>query len=157
RLYNSSQLNVPSYDGPPVPDRWSLDYDYRAALAKGWSASVDYRAISDQDYFQDFGNNGLNLTTQSFLYRDARVNYRGRHWDFQAATQGYQIIDPSVSALSEPYRMLPRLNLDGDYVLDSGLEVGIDSEYVYFDRSLSSRGVSEDLINRGALVTGQRL
>lgn len=157
KLYEPSQLNVPTYDGPPVPDRWWLDYDLRAGLGRGWSASVDYSVVSDEDYFQDFGNNGLNLTTQSYLYRDARLNYRGRHWDFQAAAQGYQIIDPSVQPQSEPYRMLPRLNLQGDYVLPTGIEVALDSEFVVFDRSLSSRGVSQEMIDRGALVTGQRL
>jgi LPS-assembly protein len=162
QLYDSTLLRSPGYDGPPTPDRWWLDYDYRASLARGWSASVDYSVVSDEDYFQDFGNNGFNLTTQSYLYRDARLNYRGRHWDFQAATQGYQIIDPTVQPLSEPYRMLPRLNLDGEYLLGSNLELGLDTEYVAFDRGLSGGDLTQAQINAGALVngtlvTGQRL
>jgi LPS-assembly protein len=157
QLYDESLLNTPGYDGPQKPDRWWLDYDYRASLAHGWSASVDYSAVSDRNYFQDFGNNGFNITTLSYLYRDARLNYRGSHWDFQAATQGYQMIDPSVQPQNTPYRMLPRLNLNGNYLLGSNLEFKLDSEYVAFDRGLSSSELTQDLINTNAMATGQRL
>ncbi|HWK53289.1 MAG TPA: LPS assembly protein LptD [Hyphomicrobiales bacterium] len=157
RLYDPARRNTPGSDSPPVPDRWSLDYDYLASIAPRWTASVNYAAISDEDYFQDFGRSGLDLNAQSYLYRDARLNYRGVHWDFQAATQGYQIIDPNVTGSTEPYRMLPRLNLDGQYFLHDNLEVGLDSEYVVFDRHLSARRLNQQQIDNGVLVTGQRL
>jgi LPS-assembly protein len=157
QLYDESLVGTPGYQGPPGPNRWYLDYDYRAALAKGWSASIDYSAVSDKNYFQDFGNNGFNITTLSYLYRDARLNYRSPHWTFQAAAQGYQMIDPSVLPQYTPYRMLPRLNLDGDYFLGSNLEVGLDSEYVSFDRGLSNDSLTQVQIDSGAMVTGQRL
>jgi len=156
QLYDPATLTVPDTDSPPVPDRWWLDYDYRVALAKGWSASINYASVSDVDYFQDLGNTGLNSTTQSFLYRDARITYRGKHWDFLASTQGYQTLDLTVSRLYEPYRMLPRLNLDGEYYLDSGIELALDTEYVAFDRSLDAGNFTPAQLNAGTLVTGQR-
>ncbi|MDR0780035.1 MAG: LPS-assembly protein LptD [Pseudomonadales bacterium] len=158
QLYDPTQLDSPGYKGPPTPNRWWLDYNYRAALAERWSASINYSTVSDKNYFQDFGNNGFNITTLSYLYRDARVNYRSPHWNFQAATQGYQIIDPSVLPQNTPYRMLPRLNLNGDYLLGpnllgSNLEFKLDSEYVAFDRGLAG---TQEQIDKGAMVTGQR-
>jgi LPS-assembly protein len=157
-LFDPATSNDPTSDSPPVEDRWSLNYDFYALLAEGWSAGIDYAAVSDMDYFQDLGNTGLYTTTQSYLYRDAKINYRGSTWNFQALTQGYQVIDPAVTV--EPYKSLPRLNLDGTYYLDSGLEYGVDAEYVSFERSVNPLHFAPnpiDAINAGALVEGERL
>ncbi|MES2623796.1 MAG: LPS-assembly protein LptD [Pseudomonadota bacterium] len=156
-LYDPATRDVPGSDSPPVDDRWSLNYDFYALLARGWSAGIDYAAVSDRDYFQDLGNTGLYTTTQSYLYRDARVNYRGPTWNFQALTQGYQVIDPSIAAIAEPYSSLPRLNLDGTYYIGSHVEYGVDSEYVRFDRSLNPQRFTQDQINNGVMVEGERL
>lgn len=157
KLFDPALRNVPGSDSPPVEDRWLLNYDFYALLAKGWSAGIDYAAVSDRDYFQDIGNSGLYTTTQSYLYRDARLNYRGSTWNFQALTQGYQIIDPAVAAFAEPYSSLPRLNLDGTYYLPAGLEYVVDAEYGRFDRSLNALRFTPQQISDGILVEGDRL
>ena len=156
RLYDAATLNIPDTISPPVPDRWQLNYDYQALLAPGWSAGIDYAAVSDVDYFQDFGNAGFSSTTQSYLYRSGILNYRNINWNFRAATQGFQLIDPAVSPSSEPYKTLPRVNLDGYYYLDNGLELGLDSEYARFDRDLNPALLSQSQIDNGILVTGSR-
>jgi LPS-assembly protein len=157
KLFNSRTAHLPLTSSPPQAERWSLDYNMAAALGHGWSAGVDYRSVSDEDYFQDFGKDGLNSTTQSFLYRSGSVNYRNQHWAFGASTQDVQLLDPAISPLSEPYRILPRLSLDGVYALPGGLEYGINSEYTYFDRDLNPTHLSVTDIAEGKLVTGSRL
>lgn len=156
-LYNKAALNLPGSNSPPSPTRWLLNYDYSAVLARGWSAVVDYAAVSDHEYFQDLGNTGLYTTTQSNLYRYASLNYQGNNWNLTAATQGYQIIDPTVSDMYEPFQSLPRLNLDSYFYLDSGLEYGVDAEFVVFDRTLKRSLFSQQQIDAGALVNGARL
>jgi LPS-assembly protein len=156
KLYDPATANTAGSDSPPTDDRWALNYDFNALLGRGWSANASYRAISDFEYFQDIGSNGLMSTTQSFLYRSANVNYNSRNWAFSAATQDIQLIDPNVSALAEPYRTLPRLTLDGTYYL-SNLEYGVESEYTIFDRDLNPLRFAQSDIANGVLVTGSRL
>ncbi|HEY0960851.1 MAG TPA: LPS-assembly protein LptD [Pseudomonadales bacterium] len=163
-LYDPLLAAIAASDSPPVPDRWLVNYDFQGVFSRGWSALVDYAAVSDRDYFQDFGGldgtgfgNGLSSTTQSYLHRSARVDYRDAVWNFTASTEDFQIIDPAVPRLSAPYRTLPRLNLDGNWFADSGLEYGFDSEYVIFDRNINRNRIGAADIARGALVTGSRL
>lgn len=156
-LYDEAQSNAPGSDSPPVPDRWALDYGLAARLGRGWTGTVDYNAVSDEDYFQDFGNDGLNSTTQSFLSRSAALSYRSRRLAFTASSQDIQLIDPAVSPLNQPYRTLPRLTLDGSHALDSGLELGVNAEWVRFDRSVNPVRFTAEQRDSGALVTGNRL
>jgi LPS-assembly protein len=156
QLFDQSTALLPGSDSPPQSNRWALDYNLAANLGRGWGAGINYRSVSDQDYFQDFGNNGLNSTTQSYLYRTANLYYRNRHWNFLASTQDVQIIDPSVSSYFEPYRTLPRLTLDGYYYLPSGFEFGLATEYVQFDRDLNAARFTQAEIDSGVLVTGSR-
>jgi LPS-assembly protein len=157
KLYDPVGSTIPGSNSPPVPDRWHLSYELQGRLAPGWSASVDYEAVSDTHYFQDLSSNGLLTTAQSFLPRTARINYRGSNWNFSARTQAFQIIDPSVSALAEPYRLLPALNLRGDFANAWGLEYGIDSEFVMFERNLDRTWFTQAQIDAGAMVKGSRL
>ncbi len=165
--YDAAFANIPASDSPPVEDRWLLNYDFQGVLGRGWTALADYQAVSDNDYFQDFGGynsgygNGLYSTTQSNLYRTARLDYRGAAgdgvWTFTAATEDFQIIDPSVLPIYAPYRTLPRVNLDANWFSAAGLEYGFDSEFVTFDRNLNRNRVTAADLARGALVTGSRL
>ena len=156
KLFDPATRTLPNSNSPPKEDRWAIDYDFSANLGLGWSAVADYRSVSDEDYFQDFGNDGLNSTTQSFLYRAASLNWRNRHWAFSAATQDIQLIDPSVGQMNQPYRTLPRLTLDGFYALPGGLEYAINGEYTLFDRDLNPARFSVADIRNGVLVTGSR-
>jgi LPS-assembly protein len=156
-LYDAATANQPDSDSPPVPDRWLLDYELLGRLGPNWTGAIDYAAVSDIDYFQDLGNNGLFSTTRSFLYRDARVRYQDPYWKLTAAAQAFQIIDPSVPPQSIPYRSLPRINLEGSNWLGSGLEYGIDGEFVVFDRDINPQRLTAAQIAAGALVTGSRL
>jgi LPS-assembly protein len=155
--YDPASVFLPGTNSPPKPDRWSTDYKLGATLGAGWSANVNYRAVSDQDYFRDFGNDGLNSTSQSYLNRSASINYRDRHWAFTAATENVQLLDPTVSAIHEPYSTLPRLTLNGFYWLPSGLQYGISSELAVFDRNFNRDSFSAADIASGILVTGSRL
>jgi len=157
RLYDPARSNLPASLRPEQPQRWLLNYDFLANPAPGWSASIDYAAVSDRSYFQDLGNNGLIQSTLSYLYRDARLQYQSDYWTFTAATQGFQVIDPAVTPQATPYRTLPRLTLAGSDQLGWGLDYGIDSELVYFDRDVDERRVSPQAVSSGVFVTGSRL
>ncbi len=160
KLFNPALVNTPGNDSPPLSSRWMIDYEMGARLDKGWSLNANFTGVSDNEYFQDFGSQGLVSTTNSFLRRQTTLRYRSRNLDFKALAQGFQLIDPSVSAVSQPYLRLPSLSLDGEWTqeLTSGwyLDYGFDSEWTHFSRSLDDNLLSPELIQRGAQMSAQR-
>lgn len=157
KLYDPATLDLPDTDSPPAAERWLVDYDLNARLARRWTGRVNYSSVSDIDYFQDFGDNGFISTTQSYLRRDARLRYRGDNWSFIAMAQDLQLIDPTVERRSEPYRIMPGFRLDGEFYEDWGLEYGVETEYTVFDRDLDPMNFNQAEIDNGILVTGSRL
>ena len=157
KLFDADVVDIPGSTSPPRAERWLLDYDLQGSLSPRWSFGVDYAAVSDDEYFQDLGNNGFLSTAQSFLRRNAVLRYGGRHWQFRASSQAFQIIDPSVSALAEPYRKLPSVLLKGEFREPWGLEYGLEADYTRFDRSVDASQFSQARIDAGALVEGTRL
>ena len=157
KLYDEAELLLPDPDSPPVADRWLLNVDHTSLLSRNWAAQVDFLGVSDDEYFQDLGNTGLSTTTQSYLARSGTIRYRNNDWRFRAQALSFQTIDPTIPENSQPYKRLPRLNLDGDFSNDFGLEYGVRSEYVHFDRDLDLDNLSAGQIDSGVLVTGQRL
>ena len=155
--FDATSVSLPLTQSPPQSERWQINYVGTAELNRAWSASADFSAISDLDYYQDFGNKGLNENSRSYLYRQGEINYQQANWHLQAALQSYQLIDQSLNSLDKPYSSLPRINLDYDKQQASGLVYGLDAEYVYFDRSFDANAFSQAQINNGALLTGQRL
>ena len=155
--YDSAALARPLSESPPQAKRWQINYLGSANLSESWSASADFSAISDLDFYQDFGNNGLNDTSRSYLYRQGEINYWQPNLHLQAALQSYQLIDQSLTTLNKPYSSLPRINLDINQQTDQGLLYGIDSEYVYFDRNFDRSSFTQTQIDNGVLLSGQRL
>ncbi|MDG2090580.1 MAG: LPS assembly protein LptD [Gammaproteobacteria bacterium] len=155
--YDALTQALPLSESPPQAKRWQINYLGAADLTDSWSASADFSAISDLDFYQDFGNDGLTDTSRSYLYRQGEINYWQPNWHLQAALQSYQLIDQSLNNLNKPYSSLPRINLDYDQRTDKGLLYGIDTEYVYFDRNFDASTFTQAEINNGVLLSGQRL
>ena len=57
-------------------NRYGYKFDARQGFARGWSASVNYAEVSDEDYFEDFSGN-LLLTSATYLRQEGRVDYSG--------------------------------------------------------------------------------
>ena len=156
-LYDTGELLLPDPESPPVPDRWHVSLNHTSILSRNWAALVDYSAVSDDEYFQDLGNTGLYTTTRSYLYRQGGVRYMDDNWRFRAQAQSYQVIDPTVPERRQPYKHLPKVDLDGNFTTTGGLEYGLSSEYVNFDRDLDPDNLSSGQLANGVMVTGQRL
>jgi LPS-assembly protein len=155
--FDTATLGLPLTKSPPQSKRWQINYLGSADLNRSWSASADFSAISDLDFYQDFGNDGLNETSKSYLYRQGEINYWQSNWHMQASLQSYQLIDQSLNSLDEPYSSLPRINLDYDQQKESGLSYGLDAEYVYFDRNFDANTFTQAQIDNGVLLSGQRV
>ena len=155
--YDPSTLNLPGTQSPPQAKRWQINYQGSAAFSERWTAQANFSAISDFDYFQDFGSQGLNDTTRSYLYRHGELAYRQDNLQLKAALQSFQQIDPGLNDLSKPYSALPRININYAGDITQNWHYQLPSEYVYFDRNLNAALLNQAQIDNGALLKGQRL
>src|SRR5690606_9116659 len=137
RRYDAVEAARPGSDSPPQSQRWLLELEHAGNFLPRTISYVDFSAVSDEDYFQDLGSSGLSLTTQSFLARAGGLRYLGRNWRVDGSLLGYQIIDPSVAEINQPYDRLTRLSVDGDFAWGRHLDSGLRSEHVKFHRDLN--------------------
>lgn len=116
-------------DGNRALGRWRHD-----ATVERWWFNADVNYVSDDFYLKDL-DNGLEVASTTYLPREARAHYVGRTWRFLARLQSWQIIDPLLADVDQPYRRLPQLQLSGDPTLYGPLEIDWLSDYTWFDRS----------------------
>jgi LPS-assembly protein len=110
-------------------------YRNRSVLNKHWSSNVNFNYVSDDYFFQDFGNAPTNDKDQ--LLNQFDVAYAGENWSFSALTQAFQTLRPinsqSVTA-QEQYRRLPQFDVKGDFPNQKyGLDYQVLGKFVYFD------------------------
>jgi LPS-assembly protein len=121
-------------------NRHFVSFANRSLFLGGWRNLVDYSEVSDNQYFEDLGGS-LSASSTTHLNRSALVDYYGNNWSMFARVQDYQTIDDAIAPIDEPYRRLPQIRIAGHWPgLALGLDAGIDSEIVYFDRDVGETG-----------------
>lgn len=125
--------------------RGYLEYQHHTRFNRNWRANVNIKQVSDDRYFEDFGDS-LSLAATTVLPSRAGIYGRGSWWDASAMVEVQKITDPTLPNAREPYRRLPRLRFDAEDGIGLGLVAGIDSELVRFDRSHEpQQGTRSDL------------
>ncbi len=123
-------------------ERGYFHFENYGVLSSHWGVSVNLNDVSDDRYFEDFGNT-LTTVATSLLPSSAYLNGRGSWWSASIGGDRYQITDPSLSDLSEPYQRLPRATFEGEHDLAGPLRVGLDGEFVAFHKSCTREGGSK--------------
>ena len=123
-------------------ERGYFHFENYGVLSSHWGVSVNLNDVSDDRYFEDFGNT-LTTVATSLLPSSAYLNGRGSGWSASIGGDRYQITDPSLSDLSEPYQRLPRATFEGEHDLAGPLRVGLDGEFVAFHKSCTREGGSK--------------
>lgn len=91
------------------------------------STRIDFNAVTDDTYFEDFGND-LDLTSTRRLTRFAEAVYRATDWTLTTRIQAFQALDKN-----DPYERLPQIRYSlRKQTLGPGLEFQFDGEYNYF-------------------------
>lgn len=100
-----------------------------------WSGMVDYNAVSDDYYMEDF--NPISLTVPNQLPREAAINYADDVWTFTGKIQAYQTLHPvDLATVTNPYQRLPELDLNADLPNQIfGLHYQLNNQVVYFQRA----------------------
>ncbi len=126
-------------------DRGLVDYKHKQRLSSQWFLNARLRHVSDNQYFEDFGNN-VNTTAQAFVYSYLTINGYGDHWNFNGKLNDYQIISDTIGLVSQPYQTLPKLSYN--YFIDNNslLRYGFNSQWVNFYKEKSITATRLDLM-----------
>lgn len=121
-------------------DRTAVAYQHKQVFSPLWSGKIDARYVSDDNYFNDFGDN-IGATSQTHLPQNAEIDYRGPMWNFSARAAEYQTIDPTVALTDRPYARLPQFYLALNRPAEPNrVNYYFESEAANFDRSASVTG-----------------
>lgn len=109
--------------------RMKFDWTDHGQPDTGWSTSVDYHYVSDNQYLTDFTSSLLATTASTTaLNRQGTLSYNQADYLFTTTLQDYQTLSGS-----EQYRRLPQLTLDTRFPNgDNQWNYNINSEFVNF-------------------------
>jgi len=113
--------------------RWALRIEQGGTFGRRWSTALDYRAVSDDQYFEDFGAR-LEQTSMRHLEHRGDLHYSGDGWYLLTRLQGFQTLDETLGPASKPYARLPQMvfGINPRNRLGPGIELGVGGEYDYF-------------------------
>jgi LPS-assembly protein len=163
KRYQADSTGTPDIERPPQENRWFIGFEHTGRIGDNLTTYVDYNAVSDYAYFDDFGGSGLNVSSRTNLNRQGRVNFRSDLLQASLNVQRNQVLDPfldsrfSLSDLTRPFDRLPQMKLSSDLPILGDLRFGLDAEFTSFDRNLTESLLSQEQIQAGALVTGNRV
>lgn len=121
-------------------DRQMLAFEHQTLFENGWRNLVDFNEVSDNQYFEDLGGS-LSISSITHLNRSVLLDYHGKRWTLLGRIQEFQTIDEAISPTEQPYRRLPQLRATGFWPDSAlGLDFGLDSEFVLFDRDVGVTG-----------------
>jgi LPS-assembly protein len=118
--------------------RHQLRFNHRTLWDNGWRNRINFREVSDSQYFEDLGGS-LSISSITHLDRHVSFDYYSEHLSFFAQAQDYQTIDDAILPVDEPYRRLPQIFINAHWPV-SVFKLGIDSELVNFDRDVGVTG-----------------
>jgi LPS-assembly protein len=122
-VIDAEYLNDDSLTGE---SRSYVGVDHTSLLWNRWRGEVEFREVSDNQYFEDLGG---SLSTST-----ANLSLFGQVQDFQT-------IDDAIVPEDEPYRRLPQLLARGSWPdLWLGSTISLDGEIVNFDRDVGVTG-----------------
>lgn len=121
-------------------DRGALRYQHVGRLSPTWAVHVDLNHVSDDRYFEDFGDSLTSIST-TLLESQAGLRGYGPQWQASAVLRDFQLVDPLIPDSAAPFQQLPQLRYSG-WLPAGPLRFGIDAEVVAFghqDRDAGSR------------------
>lgn len=107
-------------------DRWMYWWRHQQLFTNGFYADWDVAKVSDNDYFRDISQLGLNQASTTYLPQRARVGWASNYWSAYAQVYKYQTLQDPNALLTPPYDKEPELYLRGARY-DWG---GFDAEWV---------------------------
>lgn len=149
-LYKDSAEPIPltsSSDVPPVKNRWLQSISHQGN-GLGLTSSIDYKKVSDIDFFDDLSTDSLEVKRSSNVNQQALLSYNQLYWQSQLKLQQYQTIDDD---LTSQYKLLPQFSLKSNrYGVSFQPELIGELQYTDFQHD-------DSIEDGGSFVTGQRV
>ncbi len=114
-------------------ERSLYEYTHQGELYADWYSNVLFSRVSDQDYFNDFGNS-LSSSSVTHLERYIKLTHGDRYGQLAIQLQDYFTIDESVANSSRPYRRLPQITYTLNTVELGKAKLNMATEAVRFQR-----------------------
>jgi len=118
--------------------RHQVMFEHRTLFDSGWRNQVNFREVSDSQYFEDLGGS-LSVSSLTHLERSVSFDYFNDYVSLKGRVQDYQTIDDAIVPEDEPYQRLPQLVASASWSSDI-FRLGIDGEIVNFDRDVGVTG-----------------
>ena len=120
--------------------RTMLQLQHRTMFVNGWRNRIDFREVSDSQYFEDLGGR-LNVSSITHLNRSLNFDYHTDTLSLFGQIQDFQTIDEAIQPIDEPYQRVPQLIVQGRWP-DKwlGMQLGLVGELVNFDRDVGVTG-----------------
>lgn len=95
--------------------RWMILGQHSHDLGGGFNAYLDYRRVSDDDYFRDFSSFGMSDSSVNYLPSSARVTWSGlKYFSGSLSAYKYQTLQDKTTSYEQPqFDKLPELYLRG--------------------------------------------
>ncbi len=119
-------------------DRWMYWWRHQQLFGNGFYADWDVAKVSDDDYFRDISQLGLNQASTTYLPQRARVGWASNYWSAYAQVYKYQTLQDPDALLAPPYDKEPELYLRGARYDWGGFDVDWTSTAVRFRRPIIS-------------------
>jgi LPS-assembly protein len=126
----------------------------------GFSALINYQAVSDANYFVDFSRSLAAASTRT-LPRDLELTYSSTYWNLTVRALRYQTLQIPDSQIAVPYDKVPEFELHAARLDVGGFDFGLTGFATRFetigavggDRFVLNPYVSYPLVGAGWFVT----
>lgn len=119
-------------------DRWMFRWTHQQVLGNGFYTDWDYAKVSDNNYFRDISQLGLNQASTTYLLQRGRVGWSSNYWSTYVQVYKYQTLQDPDAPLIPPYDKVPELYLRGARYDWGGFDVDWTSTAVRFRQPLVS-------------------
>ncbi len=98
-------------------DRYKVLVDHKHQVNPNLFIDTHYERISDKDYYNDFGT-GITGVSTTYGSRYIKATYEKNDWRVYSEFLGYQTFNKSISTESEPYDILPKIEISKKWDYD---------------------------------------
>ncbi|HTF97962.1 MAG TPA: LPS-assembly protein LptD [Cellvibrio sp.] len=133
-------------------DRWQYNLTQTGGRNEPWSTLIDYTDVSDTDYLRDIDRSAVDLNRQASIRQLVSSSYTTSHWQLGAKAEEFRLF----SDTQLPYRVLPRINVDGEYRFNDWV-LDLDNEYTHFAMNRYFSDNPAQAATEADLITGDRV